>query len=272
MAETLRISRSGYYAARQRPTSRRAEENRVLAENIQSVHLECRQVYGSPRLTRELQARGFSCSRNRVARLMRENGIAAKTRRKFKVTTLSRHQLPVAPNLLQQSFSADRPNRAWSSDITYISTGEGWLYLAMVKDLCTKSVVGWAMRDDLGRELALDAFKQAVMRRQPLPGLIFHSDRGVQYACSDFRELLARHEVLQSMSGKGNCYDNAISESFFGTMKKELIYISRFSTRAEAREAIFEYIEVFYNRQRRHSSLGYLSPAEFERRFDIKCA
>jgi transposase InsO family protein len=267
MAEALQLSRSGYYAAKRRSPSRREAENVRLVEKIRSIHLNCRQVYGSPRMTHELQANGLTCSRNRVARLMRENGIAAKTKRKFKATTYSRHHLPVAPNYLQQVFQTDRLDRVWASDITYISTGEGWLYLAMIKDLCSKAVVGWAMRNDLGRELAVDAFKQAVMRRRPLPGLVLHSDRGVQYASSDFRELLASQGTIQSMSSAGSCYDNATSESFFATLKRELVYHSRFRTRAEAREEIFDYIEVFYNRQRLHSAIEYLSPAEFEIRY-----
>jgi len=272
MAEALELSRSGYYAGRKRPASRREEENRVLVKKIEVVHQANRQVYGSPRMTVELKDQGLACSRNRVARLMKEHGIAARTKRKFKVTTGSKHQFPVAPNLLQQSFTADHPNRVWASDITYIATGEGWLYLAIIHDLHSRAVVGWSMQERLQRDLVMDAFKQAVMRRRPLPGLIFHSDRGVQYACSDFRELLAYHQAIQSMSGKGNCYDNAVSESFFGTLKTELVYFSRFRTRAEAREAIFDYIEIFYNRQRRHSTLGYLSPLEFERQFYLKCA
>jgi len=266
MAEALHISRSGYYAGRQRPPSRREEENRELVKKMEVIHQLNRQVYGSPRITAELNARGHSCSRNRVARLMRDNGIAAKTKRKFKLTTASRHKFPIAPNRLNQSFSAGDPNRTWVSDITYIPTREGWLYLAAVIDLHSRSVVGWSMSDRLQRDLVMDAFKQAAQRRKPQPGLIFHSDRGAQYACSDFREMLQQGNFIQSMSGKGNCYDNAVSESFFKTLKTELIYFSRFKTRAEAKSAIFDYVEVFYNRQRRHSSLGYLSPAEFERR------
>ena len=266
MAKTLQLSRSGYYAGRNRPARRREEANRVLVRNIKVVHQDNRQVYGSPRITAELRFQGFPCSRNRVARLMRENKIAARTKRKFKVTTASRHKFPIAPNLLNQSFLASGRNQIWASDITYIPTREGWLYLAMVLDLHSRSVVGWSMSDRLQRDLVMNAFKQAVKRRTPQAGLIFHSDRGVQYACSDFRDQLKKHQAIQSMSGKGNCYDNAVSESFFKTLKTELIYFSRFNTRAEAKSEIFEYIEVFYNRQRRHSTLGYLSPAEFERK------
>jgi len=272
MAETLHISRSGYYAGRKRPVSRRDEANLLLVKKIQTIHQANRKVYGSPRVTAELCAQGVACSINRVARLMKVNQIAARTKRKFKVTTRSKHQFPVAPNLLNQDFTADQPNRVWVSDITYISTDEGWLYQAMVKDLHSKSVVGMAMGDRLDRSLVMNAFKQAVKRRRPSPGLIFHSDRGVQYACSDFRKLLETHGAVQSMSGKGNCYDNAVSESFFGTMKTEMVYFMHFRTREEAKSAIFDYIEIFYNRQRRHSALGYLSPAEFELRYYRKCA
>ena len=267
MAETLGMSRSGYYAARKRPPSRREQENQALTAEIRVIHKQFRQVYGSPRMLSELRDRGFACSRNRVVRLMRESGIAAKTKRKFKVTTRSKHQFPVAPNLLEQNFTAERPNQVWTSDISYISTGEGWLYLAKVKDLFTKTVVGWSAGETLDRSLVIVAFQRAAQQRKLQPGLIFHSDRGVQYACGDFRELLARHGVTQSMSGKGNCYDNAPSESFFGTLKTEMVYFEHFRTRAEAKSALFDYIEVFYNRQRRHSALGYLSPAEFERRW-----
>lgn len=270
MAETLGLSRSGYYAARKRPPSRRQQQNQVLAAEMRTIHKQFRQVHSSPRMTRELQDRGFVCSRNRVVRLMRDNGIFAKTKRKFKVTTRSKHQFPIAPNLLAQDFKAERPNQVWTSDISYIWTEEGWLYLAQVKDLFTKAVVGWATKESLDRSLAIGAFQQAVLRRRPPPGLIFHSDRGVQFACGDFRDLLNKHGVVQSMSGKGNCYDNAPSESFFGTLKTEMVYFERFRTREEAKSALFDYIEVFYNRQRRHSAIGYLSPAEFERRWALQ--
>ena len=272
MAETLHLSRSGYYAARKRPLSRLQHENQALAAEMRVIHRQFRQVYGSPRMLRELQDRGFACSRNRVVRLMRENGIAAKTKRKFKVTTRSKHAFPIAPNLLEQNFTAERPDQIWTSDISYIWTDEGWLYMAKIKDLFTKSVVGLAMRPSLDRQLVIDAFKQAALRRKPQPGLIFHSDRGVQYACGDFRDLLKTHGAVQSMSGKGNCYDNAPSESFFGTIKTEMVYFEHFRTRVEAKSMIFEYVEVFYNRQRRHSALGYLSPAEFERRWELQVA
>jgi len=272
MAEILQISRSAYYAGIKRPICRREEETQALVKKIQVIHQANRRVYGSPRVTAELRAQGVACSLNRVARLMKVNQIAARTKRKFKVTTRSKHQFPIAPNLLNQVFTADHPNQVWVSDITYISTDEGWLYQAMVKDLHSKAVVGMAMGDRLDRSLVMDAFKQAIKRRRPAPGLIFHSDRGVQYACNDFRKLLEKHGAVQSMSGKGNCYDNAVAESFFGTIKTEMVYFMRFRTRDEAKSAIFDYIEIFYNRQRRHSALGYLSPAEFEQRYYRKCA
>ena len=270
MAETLQMSRSGYYAARKRPPCRRERDNQALTAEMRLIHKQFRACYGSPRMLHELHDRGFACSRNRVVRLMHENSIAAKTRRKFKVTTRSKHTFPVAPNLLEQNFTAEHPDQIWTSDISYIWTDEGWLYMAKVKDLFTKSVVGLAMRSSLDRQLVIDAFKQAAMRRKPQPGLIFHSDRGVQFACSDFRDLLKKHGAVQSMSGKGNCYDNAPSESFFGTIKTEMVYFERFRTRAEAKSLIFDYVEVFYNRQRRHSAIGYLSPLEFERRWKLQ--
>lgn len=269
MAPTLGLSRSGYYAARKRPPSRRQQENEALVAEMQVIQGQFRGVYGSPRMLRELLDRGFSCSRNRVMRLMQQNNIAAKTKRKFKVTTRSKHTFSVAPNLLGQNFAAERPDQIWTSDISYIPTDEGWLYLAKVKDLFTKTVVGWAAGERPDRSLVMDAFRRSVQRRKPQPGLIFHSDRGVQYACSDFRELLVKHGAVQSMSGKGNCYDNAPSESFFGTLKTEMVYFEHFRTREEAKSALFDYIEVFYNRQRRHSAIAYQSPAEFERRWRL---
>lgn len=265
MAQVMGVSRSGFYTARKRGDSVRHRENQRLVMAIRATEVSCRGVYGSPRMTVELNNQGYRCGRNRVARLMSENGISAKTVRRFKVTTVSRHSLPVAPNLLNQTFTANAPHRVWAGDITYIRTGEGWLYLAMVKDLFTKGIVGWAMGDRLGSELVSNALIQALNRYRPLPGLIFHSDRGVQYACRDFCTLLAKYQVRQSMSGQGNCYDNAISETFFSTLKRELINRTWFSTRSSARIAIFEYIELFYNRRRLHSGLGYFSPNEFER-------
>jgi transposase InsO family protein len=229
------------------------------------VHDRSRKTYGSPRVTAELHAQGVCCGENRVARLMREAGICAKRKRKYRVTTNSKHNLPVAPNLLARQFTVDRPNAVWVSDITYIWTSEGWLYLAGVVDLYSRMVVGWSMSNRITGELTLDALNQALGRRRPNPGLLHHSDRGSQYAAGDYRKLLKVHRVTCSMSRKADPWDNAPMESFFATLKTELIYRERFSTREEAKMKIFDYIEVFYNRERRHSSLGYESPANFER-------
>lgn len=265
MCRVLKVSKSGYYAWLSRGGSRRDQENRVLLLQIQMVHGRSRKTYGSPRVTAELRAEGIHCGENRVARLMRVNGIRAKMKRQFKVTTDSRHRLPVAPNLLDRQFTIDRPNAVWVSDISYVWTDEGWLYLAGVLDLYSRMIVGWSMNNRVNSQLTVAALTQAIARRHVPPGLLHHSDRGSQYAAGEYQKLLSEHDMTASMSRKGNCYDNAVMESFFGTLKTELIFFERFATREEAKAKIFEYIEVFYNRQRRHSSLGYLSPAEFER-------
>ncbi len=236
----------------------------MLLIQIKLSHQRSRQTYGSPRVTQDLYAQGIVCGENRVAKLMRRNGIRAKMRRKFKTTTDSRHNLPVVANLLDRRFSVDRPNTVWVSDISYIWTDEGWLYFAGVLDLYSRRVVGWSMGERITGQLTRDALSQAIRRRCPGSGLLHHSDRGRQYASGKYRELLSVHGMISSMSRKGNCYDNAVMESFFGTLKTELIYFERFATRREAKAKIFEYVEMFYNRQRRHSSLGYKSPAEFE--------
>jgi len=227
------------------------------------VHQRSRENYGSPRVTAELQALGVRCGENRVARLMRENGICAK-RRRYRATTNSKHNLPVAPNLLARQFTVDRPNAVWMTDITYIWTSEGWLYLAGVVDLYSRMVVGHSMSRRITEELTLEALNQALGRRRPKPGLLHHSDQGSQYAADDYRKLLKECGFTASMSRKGDCWDNAPMESFFATLKTELIYRERFTTREDAKRKIFEYIEVFYNRERRHSSLGYQSPVDFE--------
>lgn len=265
MCRVLKVSRSGYYGWLKRPESRRSQENRFLLWEIKVVHERNRKTYGSPRVTAELRAQGVVCSENRVARLMRVNGIRAKTKRKFKATTDSKHRLPVAPNLLERQFSVDHPNQVWLSDITYVWTAEGWLYLAGVLDLYSRMVVGWSMGARLTSRLTVDALTQAIGRRRVQPGLLHHSDRGSQYAAGDYQCLLLQHGMICSMSRKGDCYDNAVMESFFATLKRELVLCERFATRDDAKAKIFEYIEVFYNRQRRHSSLGYQSPVEFER-------
>jgi len=264
MCRVLGASPSGFYDWLRRPESPRAGEDRALVEKIQAVHGDSRRTYGSPRVHASLKAAGYRIGRNRVARLMRENGIRAKTKRKFRVTTDSRHDHPVAPNLLDRQFTVEAPNMAWLADISYVWTREGWLYLAVVLDLFSRQVVGWAMDERMPQELTLAALDMALKRRRPLPGLMHHSDRGSQYAAGAYQKRLVEHGIVCSMSRKGNCWDNAPMESFFHTLKTELVHHRDYLTRDEARRDIFEYIEVFYNRQRRHSTLGYLSPAQFE--------
>jgi putative transposase len=262
LCKVVGVAASGFYAWLRRAPSRRHTDDRRVSERIEQVFASSRQTYGSPRVHAELRAEGIRISRKRVARLMRERGLAAVVRRRFPRTTNSRHGQPVAPNLLEQDFLADRPDTVWLADISYIATGEGWLYLAAIKDMVTREIIGWAMADHLRAELACDALVMAIRRRQPPEGLIHHSDRGVQYACQDYQAILARHGLLCSMSRRGDCYGNAPMESFFGTLKNELVHRTTFPTREAARRAIFDYIEIFYNRRRRHSGLGYLTPAQ----------
>ena len=264
MCRALKISKSGYYAWKVRPKSKRARENEKLDHHIRTTYKKNRGTYGSPRITEALKKQNIACSENRVAKRMRINDIKAKTKKRFKITTNSKHHHPVAENLLGQNFEAQRPNQVWVSDITYIWTHEGWLYLAVILDLFSRQIVGWAMSNRLGQELVLDAFKQAIWHRRPQPGVIFHSDQGVQYACQAFRDLLHHYKFIQSMSEKGNCYDNAVAESFFHTLKIELIYFENYITRGDVKNSVFEYIEIFYNRNRMHSTLNYCSPVEFE--------
>jgi len=221
--------------------------------------------YGSPKITRELQDRGHRVSKNRVARRMRDAGLRSKVRRKYRVTTDSKHQFPVAPNLLARDFTAEVPDKVWVSDITYLATRTGWLYLTVIIDLFSRMVIGWALSSSLSHEMVVAALKRAVRKRRPGKGLVFHSDRGVQYACTDFRKELGKYGFIQSMSRKGNCWDNAVAESFFGIMKTELVYHEKYEGHQDTLHSIFEYIEAFYNRERRHSTLGYLSPVEYEK-------
>lgn len=265
MCHVFEVSKSGYYAWRRKDKGIRAKENEQLIEKIKKIYVLHRQVYGSPRITRELRAHGLACSKNRVARLMRYNGIKAKTVKRYRVTTNSHHNLPVAPNLVNRKFVAPIPDHLWVSDISYINTKEGWLYIAVIIDIFSRQVVGWAMSERLKDDLTINALHQAMLRRNPCRGLIFHSDRGSQYASHRFRSLLRSYGAVQSMSGKGNCYDNAVAESFYHTLKTELVYLECYDTRSQARQSIFEYIEVFYNRIRRHSALGYRSPLDYER-------
>jgi transposase InsO family protein len=265
MCSVLGVSTSGYYAWRERRPSPRAQANDRLLSQIREVHQRSRCTYGSPRITQELRAQGHRVGENRVAELMRTAAIRAKSARRWKATTQSAHRLPVAENTLDRQFTVDQPNQVWAGDLTYVWTAQGWLYLAVVIDLYSRSVIGWAMSDRLCADLATQALTMALWRRKPSRGgLLYHSDRGVQYAAREYQQLLAAHGIACSMSRKGNCWDNAVVESFFHTLKVELVHHRRYLTRDEARQDIFEWIEVFYNRERRHSYLGYRSPAEFE--------
>jgi transposase InsO family protein len=265
MCNILNVSRSGYYAWCKRPVSPGSERRMVLMEQIHQAYDVGRRSYGSPRVYEELAERRVKVCLNTVARLMKQAGLRARTQRKFVVcTTDSAHDHPVVCNVLDRDFVASHPNRKWCCDITYIATGEGFLYLAAVIDLCSRKIVGWAMADHLRGELCLDALSMALVRRRPEKGLLHHSDRGVQYACEEYQQMLEEHGIAVSMSRTGNCYDNAVMESFFKTLKTELVYHEDYATREQARSSIFEYIEVFYNRQRRHSAIGYKSPEAFE--------
>ena len=262
LCQTLGVSQSGYFAWRSRPASPRQREDLVLLAHIRSAFTLSNGTYGSPRMTRELQDEGVQVGRRRTARLMRENGLKARQKRRFMLTTDSHHGFPVAPNFLEQDFSAKRPNQQWNADIPSAWRGEGWLYLAVVEDLATREIVGWSMADHLRAGLCVNALVMALQRRRPPRGLIHHSDRGVQYAAEPYRRVLERHGVKQSMSRRGNCLDNAPMESFFASLKKEQIHHVRFGSREEAKAAVFDYIEVFYNRRRLHSALGHRTPAE----------
>lgn len=258
------VSRSAYYAwCRGMPSQRELENQRVLAE-IRAIHVEHRERYGSPRVLAELRDRGHDVGKHRVARLMRENGLRARPRRRFRRTTESGHRLPVAPNLLARCFTATAPNQAWVGDITYIWTAEGWSYLAVLLDLYSRRVVGWALRKSLARDLAVATLRHALSRRRPPAGLVHHTDRGCQYASAEYRLLLDKHGAECSMSGAGDCWDNAVAESFFATLKKELVHGCAFQTRSEAYDALSNYIDNYYNAKRRHSSAGNLSPINFE--------
>ena len=261
MCKVLRVSRSGYYAWRGHKPSVRYQANMRLLERIREVHKESRNTYGSPRVTNSLNEQGIVCGKNRVARIMKENGIRAKMRKKYKKTTDSGHFYPVAPNLLLETKKTDR---LWSSDITFIPTREGWLYVAVVMNVRTRKIIGLSMRHELTQELTVNALNEAVSRQRPAEGLIHHSDRGRQYATYVYQKLLGQYGMTSSMSRKGNCYDNAYAESFFATLKRELVHGARYQTREEARLSIFEYVQVFYNRIRKHSSLGYRSPEQYE--------
>lgn len=268
MCDVFEVSRSGYYAWKNRPVSSRAASQQELIAAMRDIHAQMREVYGSPRMHRELLERGFEVSENTVAKLMKAAGIQAKTKKKFQVTTDSKHSRPVAENLLDRQFdSVTKAHEVWLSDITYIWTEAGWMYLAVVLDMYTRKVVGWSFAERMTTDLVVNALQEAVQReslsREKLQQLTIHSDRGSQYASEAYQQLLTSLGMTCSMSRKGNCWDNAPMESFFATLKKELVHHERYKTRADARRSLFEYIEVFYNRIRKHSALGYVSPAQF---------
>jgi putative transposase len=269
LCRVLGVSRSGYYAWRQRPTPRQAERNDALLVHIRAAYQRGRQAYGAPRVHQELVQQGIPCGRHRVARLMRREGIVACTERHFRWTATPRAELPAAPDRLQRAFWAPAPNCRWVSDITSVRTGQGWLHLAIVLDLFSRRIVGWAMHATLSQELVREALAMALAERRPLPGLLFHSDRGGQYLSATVQELLDAHGSVASTSRPGACLDNAVAESFFHSLKTECVYHHRYRTREEARLAIFDYIAAFYNRIRRHSSIGYRSPEEHEAAYAV---
>lgn len=264
MADVLGVTRSAYYAWMKRGKSRRSKENDRLINRIRALHTRSHEIYGSRRITAALRSEGQSCGKNRVARLMQKESIVSRMRRKFLITTHSKHSFPKAANLVRQNFHTEKPDRLWVSDITYIWTKEGWLYLAVILDVFSRYVVGWSLSNRLHHSIVLQAFRNAERKRSVQPGLIFHSDQGVQYACEDFKEQMRVHQINQSMSGSGNCYDNALAESFFHSLKTEWVYFEKYETKEQASLSIFEYIESFYNRNRLHSQLGYVSPEKYE--------
>lgn len=266
MSECLTVTRSGYY----RWISTGMINPKLLTETellnrILEIFNHSKQRYGSPRITAELRANGLKVSKKRVARIMKKHGIKSKIKRRFKVTTNSRHKLPVANNLVEMKFNPEKSNSLWTSDITYIRTREGWLYLAVILDLWSRAVISWSADKYMDENLVIRTLDKAIATRVKNQPLIFHSDRGSQFASYRFRQMLNQNNIIQSMSSKGNCYDNAPTESFFSTLKREMVYRENFKTREEAKQKLFEYIEIFYNRKRRHSSLGYLSPLDFEK-------
>jgi transposase InsO family protein len=265
LCRVLEVSKSGFYRWLHAPLGKRQLRRDELGREVTRIHKANRGVYGSPRVCAALRQEGRSVSRNTVAEVMRSLGIRARTHRRFRVrTTDSNHAHTIAPNVVGRAFGADGPNRVWLTDITYVPTDEGWLYLAGVLDLYSRKIVGWSMADHMRAELVRDALNMALQARGPGAGLVHHSDRGVQYACEEYRRELDSHGITPSMSRRADCWDNAPKESFWGKLKTELVYLERFATREQARAAIFEYIECFYNRTRLHSSLGYVSPEQFE--------
>ena len=264
MCRLLRVSRGGYYAWLSRPECEREKQNNQYKTLIKTIHADSKGIYGAPRICAEMRATGSCCSVNRVAKLMRQEGLKGLPKKRFRRSLQDQPTFPFAKNILKQEFTVPKPNQAWSSDITYIQTRQGFVYLAVVMDLYSRKIVGWAMDSRMSRHLPIDALNMAISMRKPKPGLIHHSDRGAQYNSDDYRNLLKRHGIQCSMSASGNCYDNSVVESFFGVLKREWIRKYKYVTRDEAKLEVFNYIECFYNRKRRHGYLGYVSPNEYE--------
>jgi len=265
MARLLGVSKSGFYQFLNRPISARAKEDDKILQEIRQIHRKTNKTYGRPRILEELKEKEISCGTPRLQKIMKQAGISARIVRKFRLTTDSNHSFPISPNLLKRNFSVPHKNHTWVSDITYVKTNSGWLYLCLIIDLYSRRIVGWSMRNHMETSLVLSALRMAYDDRRPEAGLIFHSDRGSQYASFEFRRQLALYGMKSSMSRKADCWDNACAESMFSTLKRELIYRKQFENHADAKLEIFEYIEVFYNRQRRHSFIGYMSPENFEK-------
>lgn len=261
----MKVARSGYYAWSNQPSDRNNPDALLLEERMKIIFRNSRKTYGFRRIQRALKEEGLVCNHKKVRRLMRKLNLVPRVKRKFKATTNSKHDFPIEANKLKRAFCVEKPNIAWVGDISYISTDEGWMYLAVVIDLYSRKVKGWCMSERMTADLAVSALEMALKKTEATQGIMFHSDRGVQYASYAFKEVIKKHDMIHSMSRKGNCWDNAVSESFFGTLKQEHVYHCKFRTRSEAKQAIFEYIEVFYNRQRLHSTLNYQSPETFER-------
>jgi transposase InsO family protein len=267
MCQVLGVSRSGYYKWLSRPESEQKKRRKKLVKRIHHLFLDSRRLYGSPKITQQLRAEGICVSQKTVARLMKAHGMISRTVKKYKATTHSNHYLPVHENVLNQRFSAEKPNQVWVADITYVPTQEGWLYVASIMDLFSRKIVGWYADSRMTKELVLTALDRAYKQQKPKNAVLHHSDRGSQYASHEYQKRLVQYRMQPSMSRKGNCFDNACIESFHSILKKELVYLSRFSTRKQAEQNIFEYIEFFYNRKRIHSSIGYVSPAKYERTY-----
>jgi len=267
LCRVMAVCRTGFYAWRKRDKSARQQQNEILIEQIKSAHQESDETYGSPRIFADFKEAGIACSQKRIARLMRLHKIKAVLPKRFVVTTDSNHEMPIASNLLDRMFDSQTPDTRWTADITYVWTSQGWLYLAVIMDLFSRRIVGWSMDQTIDRSLVLSALEMAVVGRNPGQGLLCHSDRGSQYASGDYQKRLESAGIVCSMSRKGNCWDNAPTESFFASLKKEMVYRTRFETREQARAALFHWIEVWYNRKRRHSAIGYISPEAYERQY-----